>query len=363
MSESPRTLTLYVDPAWRKEGLIHSTLLNPFWGVPKERDNALLRAMLARNFSFNTALYSITDAKEKADMIFMPYSHRDVRRYYPELLPMCALVATETGKPLFVDGIEDIPHALGVPNCFVLRYGGYRFEPSKYEIVIPPFANDLLELYENGLLTIRKKGTVPTIAFAGWSSLTFYQTLRTVIKELPDRLHSLIDSRYKAKRKGVFFRQQAMRSIERSSLVRANFITRTSYSGHTDTVSKDIETLQREYIDNLLASDYGLDVRGDANASTRLFEILSLGRIPIIVDTERNFPFSDEVAYEDFALTIDFRDIHLLPKLVAEFHARISEEAFEAMQQRAREAYVSHFRIDALMRHIIKELIKKGALL
>ena len=117
-----------------------------------------------------------------------------------------------------------------------------------------------------------------------------------------------------------------------------------------------MQKLREEMLDTILGSDYALDVRGDANDSTRLFEILSLGRIPVIVDTERNFPFSDKVDYSSFALIVDFRDIKKLPERIAEFHKNISPERFEEMQRNAREAYVKYFRIDALMRPLSEEL-------
>ena len=348
---------LYVDPTWRREKFLHSWLLNPFWGdPPAQRDNVLLRGMLLKKRGFDTTQYQVTDKRNEADIVFMPYSHQVVRRWYPELLEKCSTVARELGVPLLVDGIEDIQHPITTPNTYVVRYGGYRFERTGREIIIPPFANDLLELHCNGVASIRSKGEKPTIGFSGWGSLTPYQALRSIVKEFPDRLHGIVDSRYRAKRKGVFFRQAAMNILKKSTRVMCNFIVRTSYSGHAHTASKSIEELQKDFVDNLLASDYGLDVRGDANASTRLFEILSLGRIPVIVDTERNFPFSDKVDYSSFALIVDFRDINRLPERIAEFHANVSPERFEEMQRNARDAYVKYFRIDALAQMIVEEL-------
>ena len=114
--------------------------------------------------------------------------------------------------------------------------------------------------------------------------------------------------------------------------------------------------LREEMVETILQSDYALDVRGDANDSTRLPEILSLGRIPVIVDTERNFPFKDKIDYSSFALIVDFRDMKQLPERIVEFHKKISPERFEEMQRNARNAYVTYFRIDALMRSITNEL-------
>lgn len=117
--------------------------------------------------------------------------------------------------------------------------------------------------------------------------------------------------------------------------------------------------LREQMVDTILYSDYALDVRGDANSSARLFEILSLGRIPVIVDTERNFPFSDKVDYASFALIVDFRDINRLPERITEFHKNISPERYEQMQKNARDIFVTYFRIDVLMQHIIEELRTK----
>lgn len=292
-------------------------------------------------------------------MVLMPYAHSTVRRWYPELLEKCSAAAQEMGVPLLVDGIEDTQYPIHTPNTYVLRYGGYRFERTEKEIIVPPFANDLLEMYCKEELQIRTKVEKPTVGFAGWGKLTQYQTLRTVVKELPDRLRGIVDNRFKAKKKGTFPRAQAIRTLQKSPLVTCNFIVRDSYSGHAHTAVKSIEALQREFVDNLMNSDYGLDVRGDANNSTRLFEILSLGRIPVIVDTERNFPFIDKVDYSSFALVIDFRDIKKLPERIVEFHKSISPERFVEMQKNARDAYVNYFRIDALMCSIAEELRTK----
>ena len=123
-----------------------------------------------------------------------------------------------------------------------------------------------------------------------------------------------------------------------------------------------MRTLRQDLVDTVLQSDYGLDVRGDANASTRLFEILSLGRIPVLFDTERNLPFSDEVDYDSFCVRVDFRDVRRLGDIIAEFHTNVSPERFLKMQQDARNAFVEFFRIDAQMKHIIIQLHNMGAL-
>jgi len=60
-----------------------------------------------------------------------------------------------------------------------------------------------------------------------------------------------------------------------------------------------------------------------------------------------------------FALVVDFRDVRRLPERIAEFHKNISPKRFEEMQRNARDAFLSYFRNDAIMRHIAPELQEK----
>lgn len=353
MSAEP--LQLYVNPAWRRKGL-HSPLMNPWWGNPYGEESIFAKQMFDA-LSFDTDYYTITDDIRTADMVFVPYPHLWFQHGGTELFDECIQTARESGLPLLVDGLRDVEYPIPAENAYVLRYGGYRFLSEQGRIQIPPLADDLLERYRGGQLDIRtKKEGKPVVGFAGWAQFSPVQLFRTVVKESPTRFRGIFDERYRACSKGVLWRQRAIRILRRSSLVAFNLYARKSFSANRKTAEGDMQKLREEMVDVILGSDYALDVRGDANDSTRLFEILSLGRIPVIVDTERNFPFSDKVDYSSFALIVDFRDIKNLPERIAEFHATVSPERFEQMQKNARDAYVKYFRIDALTRLIVEEL-------
>lgn len=352
------SLTLYVNPLWRRGG-IHSALLNPWWGNPYEESSIFAKQMFDA-YSFDTSCYAITDDIETADMVLPPYPHVWFLRHDRALFEECVRTAEEAGLPLLIDGTGDIEHRINAKNAYILRYGGYRFLPERGSISIPFPSDDLLERYRGGKLDMRKKGEgKPVVGFAGWANLSGIQYIRTVIKELPVRMHGIFDTRYRACIKGVLWRRKAIKALQKSPLVAFHSRTRNSFSGSSKTAEGNMRELQEQMIDTILQSDYALDVRGDANNSTRLFEILSLGRIPVIVDTERNFPFNGKVDYSSFALIVDFRDIKKLPEKIAEFHKSISPERFEQMQRNARDAYVRYFRIGALMRPIVEELRAK----
>lgn len=349
-------LTLYVNPAWHRNG-IHTPLLIPWWGNPYG-ESSLFAKQTFDMYSFDTNYYVITDDIQKADMILPPYPHVWFLHHDTALFDECVRTAREANLPLLIDGVGDIDYPIKAQNAFILRYGGYSFLPEHGRIQIPPLVDDLLERCMGGQLRIRKKqeGKKPIVGFAGWAALSTKQKIRTLVKELPLRLHGLIDQRYRTMTKGVFWRAKAVHSLQGSPKVELNLKARASFSGSTKTAQGDLLSLRKEFVDTILGSDYGLEVRGDPNTSSRLFEICSLGRIPVVIDTERNFPWSDVLNYRDFCVIVDYRDIKRLPDIIADFHARVTSEQFENMQRKAREIFVGYFRVDALMQQVIRTM-------
>jgi len=345
----------YVNPSWHRVGL-HTPLLNPWWGNPLN-ESSLFTKQMFDSYAFDTDYYAITDDLQKADMVLAPYPQAWFLRHDTTLFDECVRTARSNDLLLLIDGTGDVDYPIAAENVYILRVGGYRFIHERGRLQIPFLVDDLLERCRGGQFILRaKKVEKPVVGFAGWAGLTSLQLFRTVLKELPVRVHGVFDSHYRACTKGVLWRQKAIKLLERSSSVIFRSHIRNSFSGSSKTAEGNMRTLQEQMVDTILQSDYALDVRGDANNSARLFEILSLGRIPVIVDTERNFPFSDKIDYSSFALIVDFRDIKKLPERIAEFHKNISPERFEQMQRNARDAYLNYFRVDALMRPIIREL-------
>lgn len=354
-------LTFYIDPSWIRSDWSHIPMLFPFFGraISKDRSPFVFAAFDGQQF--DTSCYSLTSVLDDADMIIFPYRHREALRKDPSFYYDVVDFARKKNKPLLVDGVGDIEVPVTEEHVFVLRYGGYRFSKNRRDIIIPLYVDDLLKRYFGGVIQLRDKAICPSVGFSGWSELTFSQYIRTIIKELPLRLRGIVSRKYNAAIKGVLRRRQAINALKTSDKLSTNILSRPTFSGNKDVMSNDAETLRREFIEVIIGNDYALDVRGDANASMRFFEILSLGRIPIVVDTERNFPFENHIDYSNFILRVDFRDMRSLPDIVRDFHDSLTKEKFVAMQLAARKAFVSYFSTEAMMPHIIKEISEKIA--
>jgi hypothetical protein len=87
-----------------------------------------------------------------------------------------------------------------------------------------------------------------------------------------------------------------------------------------------------------------LCVRGVGNWSFRLYETLSLGRIPVFVDTHGVLPYDFLLEWRDYMVWIDRDEIGRIGERVAEFNERLSDADFVELQHACRrlwEEYLS----------------------
>ena len=351
-----KKVKFYINKNLIDKNLPHNPLLYPFWGPDMTNRNPF-RVALFNAHNYDTDYFCLVDNIKDADFILIPYRYNALRKKNYKLFETHLDESKKYNKPVLIDATGDIEYKIDYKNVYALRISGYRFEKSSNDIHIPPYADDLLERFYDGDLHIREKQEVPIVGFAGWAYLSPYQYVRSFIRGLPNRIVGLFNKNYAAKKKGVFFRMETIKILKASSLIRTNFLVRKSFSGNRKTVEKDPQELRKEFVDNFIDSDYALCIRGDANASVRLFEALSMGRIPIILDTEYIFPLENKVNYKDFSLIVDFRDLPRIDSVIRDFHDKISNEEFKEMQHRAREAYRQYFRVDSLTPHIMNYLM------
>lgn len=101
----------------------------------------------------------------------------------------------------------------------------------------------------------------------------------------------------------------------------------------------------------MLESDYIVCLRGGGNFSVRFYEALSLGKIPVFVDTDCVLPYDHLIDYRSFCVWIDQEKIPQISEAVAEFHSSISPEAFRELQLRCREMWRKYLSKDGFWRH------------
>ena len=76
-----------------------------------------------------------------------------------------------------------------------------------------------------------------------------------------------------------------------------------------------------------------------------------MGRIPAFIDTDCLLPFHDTVEWRRYTAWIDAKDVARAPRLVAEFHARLSPAEFRERQQECRQLWFERLRPDGFYAH------------
>ena len=143
---------------------------------------------------------------------------------------------------------------------------------------------------------------------------------------------------------GVELRNSILKKIAQCQDIESNFILHNKYKAGVKTRnSKEEQMVRTSFYENMLHSDYIVCVRGRGNFSVRFYETLSMGRIPIVYDTEQLFPYKDELDYSKVGLFINSLQhaIDELPALIVEYHRSLSPEEFQAIQRNNRELWIN----------------------
>jgi len=341
------------------EKLSYSPLLFPFWKPVIKKSTPFTSAVWKR-YNFDASYYCLVNEPENADCILLPHRYWLLKRCNPGRLKAFLDDARPLGKPILIDAYGDSDSDVPVDNAYVLRTSQYRFKMKPNEIILPAYVEDLLESYSQDTLDLpRSKTSKPVVGFAGMADLPIKNSIKTSIKSNFFKFLSYFDKNYAFFTPGVAIRKRIINVLSSSQKIETNFLIRKTYSGRTSTMRGDIREIRSQFITNIFDSDYTLTVKGNGNYSQRFYETLSLGRIPLFVDTDCVLPLESIINYKEFCLFVDYKEINRIADIVYEFHNRITPEAFVEMQQKARFAFENYLRVDKLTKHLMKELLDK----
>lgn len=112
------------------------------------------------------------------------------------------------------------------------------------------------------------------------------------------------------------FRKEIFLQIEKNSLLDTNFIFR---QGFWAPEIKDKKIARKEFVENIQNSLFVLCMRGAGNFSYRLYETLSCGRIPIIINSNLKLPLQKYLNWNEFSIIIEKEEIRFLDLVIEEF--------------------------------------------
>lgn len=314
-------------------------IMSSYWGSQCPR-NALYVQSVFEDLVAQGPVFDVATQVENADYILVPHRLEDLAKRHPEYIESVVSLCKKNNKKaiIFDDGDFAWPYA---PDSFiVLRVQQYKDLRQKNEIIIPPVAEDIGRFFSE---PISHQRVLPRVGFCGWSKpSTRYSGIKLVIKNFIIDFTSVIlmNSNLRAHKRGIFFRSVVLKKLRQDKRLVCNFIELSNFGAHKATIQADSATARRNYIDNIATSDFSLAIRGDGNFSIRFYEILSMGRIPVFLDTNCILPLENQIDYDQIMLRVPYQEIESLPDKIADFFSKADENFFSEMQKKARETFV-----------------------
>jgi hypothetical protein len=251
-----------------------------------------------------------------------------------------ARAAEAAGKQLLVfDHYDDDQSNIDLPSTLVFRTSMRRSQRRATEFAQPAWTDDLMRRFGVSETSRRSDRSRPVVGFCGYAPPRGIPLGVQWLKEqLRARISPTIGDRLGIST-AMRARLRAIESLEDSALVDTDFIFRNSTHvdahGNVGAYNTSPE-YRREFVENMLTSDYVLCTRGWGNFSFRLYEALALGRVPIFVDTDCVLPAEDAIDWRSLCVWVDECDIAELPHLVHDVHHSMSNDELVQRQRRCR---------------------------
>ena len=327
--------------------------IQPFWfAFPDTKIPVLFDTNLPDSFFASGTEFVSADS---AQAIVAPNNFTKLTPEVAAYLKTLADLGEKYHIPVFIFSLGDFTDALQFdPRVYVFRYSVYQSSITAQDIVMPTLTND------NGAggIQLRPKSAVPTVSFCGQGGYNILkQQLKFYFKVAVGNLRALFNPKIKARIVGVYWRQKMLDACAHSSLVKTLFIVRRSFSGARRTIELDPTQARKEFVDSIVNSDFVLAPKGDGNYSNRFLEALSLGRIPVLLDTDTVLPLENEIAYEKVMVRVPMERVKDTPKYIRAWYDKLSEEDWKLAQIAARELYERALRTDSFFAYFFTTVV------
>ncbi|HEX2853344.1 MAG TPA: exostosin family protein [Opitutaceae bacterium] len=327
----------------------HVPFLAPWWGAPPEDPSSLHSGQFANWAASRPAEYELVSDPKQADafVLSIPWKLTRGSGAVEAFAKEQIREAKKHGKRIIIFFDSDHDDAIEWPrHAIVFRFSIYSDTCGANQFSIPTFSQDFLALNYGGRLELREKSAVPSVGFCGYAPPVGCRLSKHSLREV---------GRYVAYRAGVLKsrrqliahapRVQALRALQRTKGVDTRFIVRDQFAfnrwgvlqpgGTPETAAKQ----RHEFIENLNTTDYALCVRGLANCSIRFYEAISLGRIPVFVNTQCVLPYDWLVDWKAACVWVEEKDLGRIGPFLRHYHAQLTPEEFAAKQRLARELF------------------------
>jgi hypothetical protein len=304
-----------------------TVMLYPFWGKNPEARDDPDSGRFDRYVEIGSTLFELAPLDQAALAVF-PCDWQQSRAIDVEKF---VNAVAQSGKRTAIFVSSDRHEAVPGDAATVFQTSLYCSSRRGSEYAQPAWSQDFVSAHLGGSLPTRRKRQKPVVGFCG----------------LAPRRRGVLE-RFRAHPSHTLVRAAALRFLERHDGVETNFVERERFLGGAIVRGRvnlaAMQRVRREYVQNMVESDYVVCSRGAGNFSFRLYETLSCGRIPIFVDTDCVLPYHFALDWRDHCVWVEEEDLPRIGEKVVEFHEQLSEQEFVDLQHHCRrlwERYIS----------------------
>ena len=289
----------------------HVGILIPFLGIGDSDMSDPDFGRFNRYQKLGTEFLELTADPATADIFVWP---KKWSGNSAELLSFLSL-AKSYGKHSLVFFNDDSDENLGIhsDDVTVFRTSFYRSTKAPNETALPGWSID------SGSFAQREKGNDPIVGFCGCYTNNMQRYL-------------------------------SLKSLDQDERIKTNFILHDHAWGaknlsDVSNIDNDYrQTVREAFMNNMLESDYILCARGQGNYSYRIYETLSAGRIPVIIDTDVVLPHDEILNWKDISIWVPQDQVEQASDFVYSFHNNISSKEFIDLQAKCRMVYEDYIR-------------------
>lgn len=266
-------------------------------------------------------------------------------------------LAKKHQKPLGLFSNSDLIVDPLVNDYYLFSTGTYRSE--KRQIELPAIlAIDPVFTYFGGEIAPVSVGEKASLGFCGQATYNVLKTAKDFL--MLQRLRFSKKMGHSPFLKIPLFlpayeRYRILSHLEKSNKIKTQFIYRSKYRAGANSLEEK-QRVEKEFFQNIRDNIFTLCIRGMGNYSVRFFQTLAMGRIPILVDTDSEVPFSRFMPDLDFFLRVPYSDRFRLDEILADYVQSKTEEELVDQQQRCREIWETFYQKQTLLHYLYLEM-------
>lgn len=353
-------LQIFASRAYLPDGVAHIPLLFPFWGMPSENlglpDPCAYEALCAQGVP-GIRLVPWHDATH----VVLPFDWTHTFKS-PECQQMADALRFRCEldrKDLVIFYWSDDSEPVEAGPAFVFRTSMLRSKSNRRrEFCVPAWLMDPLREVAKPVIA-NAKGIRPRVGFCGQTSHGVRQSqIRRAIKNALRRQFERIGAvPARLRLTPLELRSSVLRTLAEEPKVDTCFVEREAFfggavsigTGEWDLIQR--ANVRREYIDNIVSTDYTICVRGAGNFSHRYFETLACGRIPFVVDTDLALPFESIVDWRSRGPWVAVENLGDAADVLLDFHDSVTAPAFVELQLQNRKLFEEYLSPEGFFRN------------